>query len=237
MIGEHIRSCADRLVDEWERASRREGEAGGEARRASRAELRDHLPQFLRAYGEALAGGRNGSLWERAADHGELRQIQGWGPEAMTRDFLLLRRLLVSELRRGVDVTTGEMAEISADFDEAVAASVAAYVEKQEEQRSELTARLQRQNEELTATAEQLRRSHEDLKRFAHVVAHEVRNPLALVLAATWKIERDLSEKSELRHPLQAVSHAVVTIRGVSSTNCCATPTSTCRSPRRSRWT
>jgi signal transduction histidine kinase len=188
-IGRCILEHREAIIADWEARARLEHpHAGGAERRA----LRNRLPQFLEELGGAMARS-DGPFAPTmaptmaspdppstlAADHGVQRWVLGWDVAALTSDFMILRTVLLERLFDVVDVSARDVAALAAVFDRAVAQSVQAYADHRELQ-------LKRQNEAL-------RRKNYELKRFAHMVAHEVRSPLGLVTLAANALKRRLA--------------------------------------------
>jgi signal transduction histidine kinase len=164
-IGCAIQARADELVFSWEQESIREQP---ELRGEQRSVLRNQLPDFLRDYGRKLCDEEPPVPRRYAREHGLQRWQIGWDPEALVRDFMILRRVLFHNLKRWLGLCIDEALTIAATFDEAVAYSVSVYVQHREE--------------ELRKKKEELERSNYELRRFAHIVAHEIRNPLSLIM-------------------------------------------------------
>ena len=199
-IGAYIREHADPLVEQWEELSREEqSEASGE----QRTTLRNQLPDFLRDYGRNLDSGNTAVPRKHAIEHGIQRWTLGWNVESLTRDFMILRRVLISELRRAIDLSIEEAIAISATLDEAVTTSISAYVDYREA--------------ELKMANEQLRRSNYELKRFAQVIAHEIRGPLTAISMAADRLQRacDGNTDPEVTNAADTIAEGTATIRDV----------------------
>lgn len=166
-LGTYIREHAEGFIAEWEEEALRENpEAGMEQREA----MRNRVPDFLRSVGERLLGHDPAVPRSYASEHGTHRWQLGWSIESLVRDYLILRRLVVAGVREAIGLSIGESMILSSIFDEATATSVAAYVEMRDDE-------LRQKNEELE-------RANADLQRFAHMLAHEIRNALAVIQMA-----------------------------------------------------
>lgn len=167
-IGSYVVDHVDELVDAWAAESRVESD---DARHEQWQALKNSLPDFLEAFGKNLAAGRDEIPRGHATEHGLQRWEIGWDIEALSRDFLILRRVMLLVLHRDIGITAEQAMSLAATMDEAVAVSIGAYVLHREQELGNLN--------------EGLRRRNYDLKRFAHMVAHEVRNPLFMISVAT----------------------------------------------------
>jgi len=199
-VGAYICAHTDEIVALWERHSRNEhADAADEQRDA----LRDHLPTFLRRYGENLVHDEGHVPRSHALDHGMQRWRIGWDVESLVRDFMILRRVLVAKLRIDVGLTVGEAMQIASSIDEAVALSVNAYVKHREE--------------ELNRKNALLRRSNHELKRFAHIIAHEIRNPLTTAQMAVARLQRYVRSSDDERVPgaIDTINEELVSITEV----------------------
>lgn len=176
-IGTFIRENADRLIEDWEGESR---EDNVNAREELRAQLRNQLPDFLAAYANMLCLGNRGVPGELAVLHGAHRWATGWDLASVTRDFMILRSVLVRSLSRDLDVPPSVINAVTSALDVAVCLCVQRYVQDSERE-------LAGQNEKLT-------RSNYELKRFAHMVAHEVRNPLGTMIMAIELLRKQVGE-------------------------------------------
>lgn len=188
-IGRYILEHRDAILEDWEATSREEHpEASDEQRQA----LRNSLPEFLQRFGQALSKGQNQVPRTFAIEHGIQRWDIGWDISSLARDFMILRRVLVRRLRHVMDIDFDRVLSISASLDEAVAASVNAYVANRE-------LELNKQNETLE-------RKNYELKRFAHMVAHEIRNPLGLITLAAGTLKRRTGEAGDLAEQYELIS-------------------------------
>jgi PAS domain S-box-containing protein len=102
-------------------------------RTSYRADLRDHLPQFLRKIGENFIAGRSGqnaSLATAAQEHGLQRWEQGWELELVVQDYQLMYHAILtaasSELDR--ELTRVEAQNLAKVLQEAGLEAIRAYV-------------------------------------------------------------------------------------------------------------
>jgi signal transduction histidine kinase len=188
-LGRCILDHQDAIIDQWERLSREENP---EACSEQRKELRNSLPQFLERLGETLSQGSTRVPRTFAVEHGIQRWRIGWDVASLARDFMVLRRVLVAHLRRNVDLDTDDVMAISAALDEAVSESVSAYVAHREL--------------ELNKKHEALERKNYELKRFAHMVAHEIRNPLGLITLATSSLKRLVGDEPKAAQQIERIT-------------------------------
>ena len=188
-IGNAILEGAEHITREWERSSREEQPDADETKRG---QLRNALPSFLHAFGDNLARGGHKLGRRHAIEHGAQRWEIGWSVSELVRDFMILRRCLLRYLRTEVDLAIEEGDAIAAMLDEAVADSVRAYSEHRES--------------ELVEKNEELKRSNYELRRFAHIVAHEIRSPLTTIQLAVRILLR--SGKEDNSEDLQLIDDA-----------------------------
>ncbi|MFI4917775.1 MAG: ATP-binding protein [Phycisphaerales bacterium JB060] len=176
-LGRRILEQREAIIAEWEAQSLAEHpRASGTERQALRNALPEFLEQLGRALGQSQDEGDGQIPADFAMEHGVQRWKLGWDVAALARDFMILRRVLVEQLCGVADLGARDTVAIAATLDEAVIRSVSAYTEHSE-------SRLKAQNEALA-------RKNYELKRFAHMVAHEVRSPLSLATLAASSLQR-----------------------------------------------
>jgi signal transduction histidine kinase len=176
-IGRALQRHAPALLDCWER---RAAEEQPHASRVHEAVLRDHLLRFLQTLGQDLADSQepNGAPHcSCAAEHGEQRWETGWSLTEVVRDYQILRLVIVEQLELKLErpLRRREVQAIGLALDEAIAASIAVYVEH----RDSLS---KRHEQELRDQAAQLRAADRRKNEFLAVLAHELRNPMAPIL-------------------------------------------------------
>jgi signal transduction histidine kinase len=164
-IGALIEQHADLLTDRWaERALQEQGHATS----AYRKDMRDHLPSLLHAIGRALANPAEAvpaAHTMLALEHGEQRWQMGWNLPEVIRDYQILRLSIIEFLDETLEspLATREAMAVGLALDEAISASVIAYVGFQESQ---------------------LRDANRRLSDFLPVLGHELRNPIAAIFGA-----------------------------------------------------
>ena len=164
-IGELIEKNAELLTERWQQR------VAGEHRESLPAhykEMRDRLPELLCAMGRALAVSNHSVPAPHAMlalEHGEQRWHIGWQLADVIRDYQVLRLVIVGYLDEALSkpLQVREMMAIGLALDEAISASVLAYVGYQESQ---------------------LRNANRRLTDFLPVLGHELRNPLSAIVGA-----------------------------------------------------
>jgi signal transduction histidine kinase/ActR/RegA family two-component response regulator len=178
-IGRILEDQADEIIDLW---ARRAAEEQPDAKRVHEKVLRDHLPKFLQSMGQALADSTNpiaAPLCACAAEHGEQRWENGWSLTEVVRDYQILRLVLFEHLEDELQrsLIRHEVQAIGLALDEAIAASIAAYVRNRDAAQAQMEQTLRDQ-------ADELREADRRKNEFMAVLAHELRNPLAPILTA-----------------------------------------------------
>jgi signal transduction histidine kinase len=176
-IGRILRRDVNILIERW---SYRAANEQPQAARVHSSTLQDDLPSFLVTLGESLAEshGPNGTPHcEPARAHGEQRWEDGWSLTEVVRDYQILRLVIFDHLEHTLDrpLNAHETQAIGLALDEAISASVAAYVRQRDVHTRNIEESLRQQTAELL---EADRRKNE----FLAVLAHELRNPLAPIL-------------------------------------------------------
>ncbi|WP_231749400.1 hybrid sensor histidine kinase/response regulator [Tautonia plasticadhaerens] len=192
-VGEAIARDAESIIEAWADRAR----AQGHGRPGShRAELRDHLPSFLRCLGDELAtpgppdedGPRR-----RASEHGRFRWQVGWDLASVVVDYQLLQVVLLEHLRStlGRDPSADEVIALGVHLDDAVSAAVVAFVEHQEGQ---------------------LDQAHRRLNEFLGVLGHELRNPLGTISVALQLARMGGPADEDLADALEVIGRSVGTM-------------------------
>ena len=198
-IGRIVRRDANLIARRWrERCSgspREDPEPrgdGGEQR----------ILEFLEALATQLGSTRHPAQGPQrsAAELGKWRWQLGWDLRQVVREYLLLRLILLDHLDQTCEtpLDRDEILAVSLNFDEAITAAVTAYVAHEEELRDAYESKLVRSNREL--------------KRFAHVVAHELKSPLNAQHLGLQVIGLSLSravERDQLDEVLESTNAAV----------------------------
>jgi signal transduction histidine kinase/ActR/RegA family two-component response regulator len=173
------------VLDRW---SRRAVEEQPNARRVHHEALQDHLHEFLRKLARSLSASEDADArahYEPAADHGEQRWEVGWSLSEVVRDYQILRLVVLGFLEESLTRPLGyrEVLAIGLALDEAITASVTAYVSERDTHLRQLEqerARETRQTQErLEEHARELREADRRKNEFLAILAHELRNPLA----------------------------------------------------------
>ena len=164
-IGRLIEQNTDELVELWSRHALVEQQ---DAAPAHHKDMRDRLPDLLRAMGRSLASSSNSvpaAHTMLALEHGEQRWQIGWQLAEVIRDYQILRLVVLDFLDDSLDkpLLTREVMAIGLALDEAISASVLAFVGYQQNQ---------------------LRDANRRLTDFLPVLGHELRNPLAAITAS-----------------------------------------------------
>jgi signal transduction histidine kinase len=164
-IGSLVESHADVLVERWSERALIEQPTADEV---FRAELRDSLPEWLRALGRALAKSSQAEAREHrwfAVEHGQQRWQVGWKLTEVVRDYQILRLVIFDFLDTTLPqpLQTRECMALGLGIDEAIEASIAAYVHHRDQS---------------------LQATHQRMNEFLSVLSHELRNFLAPLTSA-----------------------------------------------------
>ncbi len=154
-VGQVIQRDADLLIEQW---SQRAIQEQPHAARAHHQVLLDHLPRLLHLLGQSLADSINGNSSPHhapAEEHGEQRWEVGWSLPEVIRDYQILRLVVFEYLEETLDrsVRFREARAIDLAFDEAIAASVTAFVR----QRDDYVQRVEKEASEQRRHAEEMR--------------------------------------------------------------------------------
>jgi signal transduction histidine kinase len=176
-VGQIIRRDAKIIIERW---SARAVEEQPQATRVHHDSLLDDLPRLLATVGRSLSesiGPDDAPHREPAKSHGEQRWQPGWSLAEVMRDYQILRLVLFDHLEHVLDrpVAPREVQAIGLALDEAIGASIAAYIRQRDEHTSRIEAALH-------ARAAELREADRRKNEFLAVLAHELRNPLAPIL-------------------------------------------------------
>jgi PAS domain S-box-containing protein len=154
-IGRIVKSDSDFLIERWAQRAVAEQPT---AARAHHQALRDHLSTFLRTLGESLAdstGPDEAPHCAPAERHGEQRWGDGWALSEVVRDYQILRLVLFDHLEHTLErpLLAREIQAVGLALDEAITASVDAYVR----QRDEHVRRVEAEQAEQQRLAEEVR--------------------------------------------------------------------------------
>ena len=173
-IGTVITRDADLLVERWcQRALSEQPTAA----RVHYDVLRNHLGAFFRAMGRVLIQAGDGDPRkhrDRAIEHGEQRWDEGWSITELVRDYQLVQLTVLEHLETTLERPLGyrEIMAVGVFIDDAVAASIAAFVANRDLH--------VREKERLYREAQQEIDRRKD--NFLALVTHELRGPLAPIL-------------------------------------------------------
>lgn len=171
-VGQLIQRDAHIIIERW---VQRVVQEQPDAARVHHQTLLDHLPRLLQTIGQSLAIALDGDTAPHQAlaeEHGEQRWEVGWSLPEVVSDYQVLRLVIFEYLEETLHRPRSfcENRAIDLALDEAVSASVTAYVRQSE------TA--------LRGHADALQEADQRKTDFLAVLAHELRNPLASILTS-----------------------------------------------------
>lgn len=171
-VGLIIQRDSDVLIERWARRAVQEQPDGA---RAHHEALLDHFPRLLQSLGQSLSESLEPHSTPHQApaiEHGEQRWEAGWSLLEVVQDYQLLRLVIFEYLQETLErsLTFREARAIDLALDEAISASVTAYVRQSETSLREQAAALQEADQRKTD--------------FLAMLAHEMRNPLAPILTS-----------------------------------------------------
>jgi signal transduction histidine kinase len=176
-IGAIIFRDAPELLEVW--CERAKAEQPTAARRHHEV-LRNQLGDALKAIGRALR--QSGSpapreVQDTAIEHGEQRWDTGWSLTELIRDYQILQSVVLDHLDRtlGRPLLYSEAMAVGVFINDAIAASIAAYVANRDQE----VRAIEREG------IETLRESQRRKDNFLAIVVHELRNPLSPIVNAT----------------------------------------------------
>jgi signal transduction histidine kinase/ActR/RegA family two-component response regulator len=184
-IGTLLERQADLIIERW---CRRAVEEQPHANRVHHSVLLDHLQELLKRLGRSLRESHNSFTYQHylpASTHGVQRWEAGWSLPEVVRDHQILRLVIIDFFDETLDrqLSNREQLAIGLALDEAIGASVVAYVngrdeylKQLEEMRSEESKEAQKR---LEAQAASLKEADRRKNEFLAILAHELRNPLA----------------------------------------------------------
>src|ERR1700736_6385769 len=199
-----IKTHADDILGRWSQRAKQEQP---HAHRVHHQTLQDHFRRLLDAFAKSLIEGGDGEVahhFQPALEHGEQRWDCGWSLAEVIRDYQILRLVLVDYLEEALhrSLHSEEHQAIGLTLDEAIAASVIAYVDISAEQireaEKEKADRAQETAETLRRHAAQLQEAHRKKDEFLAVMSHELRNPLAPLRNALHVLSLDQDEDTVL---------------------------------------
>ncbi len=189
-IGTTIERNAETLTERFGQRATKELRDGAPAHRN---DMRDRLPDLLRVMGRSLARSENSipaAHTMLALEHGEQRWQIGWRLAEVIRDYQILRLVILEYLDEVLanPLQTRECMAIGLALDEAISASVLAYVGFQEAQ---------------------LRDANRRLTDFLPVLGHELRNPLSAIVGAMELARMSQTSGSMLREAHDIIDRQV----------------------------
>jgi signal transduction histidine kinase/CheY-like chemotaxis protein len=196
-VGLVIQRDAGVLMDRW---ALRAVQQQPNAARAHHQALLDHLPRLLQTLGQSLAESLDADATPHqtpAEEHGEQRWEVGWSLPEVVRDYQLLRLVLFEYLEETLPRRLGfrESRAIDLALDEAISASVAAYVAQRETALRDQAAALKEADQRKTD--------------FLAILAHELRNPLAPILTSIELLRLLSSKDNNINQPREIIERQV----------------------------
>jgi signal transduction histidine kinase/CheY-like chemotaxis protein len=185
-IGKLLQRDAILLAERWcERAT----EEIPDARHVHRAALRNQLPRFVAAMAQAFLEASDqstASCCAPANEHGQQRWNNKWSLAALVRDYQLLQLVILEHLEESLKrrLEYREVMSVSVHIEDAIAASITAYVASRDED----VRRLDRERFQALQQAD--RRKDE----FIAILAHELRNSLAPIVTSIDLLQLMLKE-------------------------------------------
>jgi signal transduction histidine kinase/CheY-like chemotaxis protein len=181
-IGAIIRGDATILIECWRQRAVADSPDAGQVHREA---LLNHLPALLAELGRSLAESNpseNGRHTRPAREHGEQRWEVGWSLPGVVRDYQLLRLVILEYLEETLErpLRYREAMAVGLGLDDAIRASVVAYVENRED--------FVRHAERRAAAELEAAQRHKD--EFLAVLAHELRNFLAPAVTSAETLRR-----------------------------------------------
>ena len=185
-IGTLIERNAEILAERW---ALRALEEQRDAVPAHHKDMRNRLPDLLRVMGRSLARSENSipaAHTMLALEHGEQRWHIGWRLAEVIRDYQILRLVIIEYLDEILEqpLATREAMAVGLALDEAISASVLAFVGFQETK---------------------LRESNRRLTDFLPVLSHELRNPLAAIVTSM-----EIVQTCKVEDPLLSEAHEII---------------------------
>jgi signal transduction histidine kinase/ActR/RegA family two-component response regulator len=214
-IGMLLERHVDLIIDRW---ARRAVADQPNARRAHHALLLDHLPEFLKKLGRSLIESQPPYTFQHclpAASHGIQRWETGWSLPEVVRDHQILRLVIVDFFQEYLErpLTYRESLAIGLALDEAISASVVAYVNGRdvylrelEETRADESRQTQRKLEEQAAALKQADRRKNE---FLAILAHELRNPIAPIRNAVLALKLQDPPDPAIQWPREVIERQV----------------------------
>jgi signal transduction histidine kinase/CheY-like chemotaxis protein len=174
-IGAIIERDAKELVQRWIVRAKAEQPTAG---RVHHDVLSNQLVFFLQATGRGLLESHGNPKQHRdeALEHGEQRWDKGWSLAELVRDYQILQLVILEHLDLVLNRPIGyrEAMAVSVFINDAIAASIAAYIANRDHHLREIER----------AGLDALREAQARKDDFLALVVHELRNPLSPVVNA-----------------------------------------------------
>lgn len=170
-VANHLRTSKQAIADAWEQEVARELP---DVAALDRAALLDHLPEFLDGLALWIEGdSRQARIGFDALADGHAVQRLGYGIDlrSLTREYALLRSVLLRELRAVAEAPRDSLIRLNEGLDEAMHEAVRRYAETRDRAR--------------------------DL--FIAILAHDLRNPLNAVTVSAAAIQLQKSISSDVK--------------------------------------
>jgi signal transduction histidine kinase len=173
----------------------------------SRTAIRNHIPHVLDALATVLAHDQTSdveTIARASLQHGILRAEQGFDPAEITREYHLLRSVILVNLRADLVQGTPEelfraMMLINAVVDTAIAQCFKSYVQERLRELEHLQGQLTLTNQELNRL---IRVSQENIA----MLAHELKTPLNSIIGYSDLFLRQ-QRQSQLRDTVPSLEH------------------------------
>jgi signal transduction histidine kinase len=180
-IAEVILNSTEKITRDWFVRTRAEAP---QMASADSQRLAERVHSFLNSLAKQLSSCKPSASQpqQRATRLGKLRWEQGENISQVVRDLQVLRLVLLEVLDLDLEqpLTRNETLALSLNIDEAIDSAVSAFAHQETLDRD--------------AYARELEQSNRDLRRFAHVVAHELKAPLSAQSVATHLLELQLGD-------------------------------------------
>jgi signal transduction histidine kinase len=181
----YLRSQSERLLQAWCASVRYPG-SPAQRRHLTGPDLLDHLPSLYRMLLVALCDGNSPALEREGQQHGSQRRGFGYSVGEIMEEFRIFRGLVMGAVEEYCEANPASLTgpalaaarlRLGDLIDRSAAASVDRYAREAEAERDAAQAALEKVNRELIEA-----NRHKD--RFITVLSHELRNPLAAIVAA-----------------------------------------------------
>lgn len=197
-VSAHFEARQDTLLARWRDLVRADPTLPDQRVGFTDEELEDHLPALLRALIDALRNERlpENELEQRGAQHGHTRRMHGYQVAQVAWEFALFRQLVRQTLEELASTRSSSTLFTVRELlmrliDRSEFASIEQYVREAAQERD--------------AAREQLRVAGEQKDRFLAVLSHELRNPLAAILAALHILRNEDIAKSNRERALGVI--------------------------------